>query len=135
MEEDCGLFFVQNNLDSTNSDKYAKASTGYLHYLHGVNPQNLVYLSSMEKVGAEHSVDKMHHAWFTNGLPTASGFLVGGAVDSYSGTATIYGATVSSQPALKSYASDYDAYELSEPQLMYQSAYIRLLGSILSYYR
>ena len=126
---------IQNQLDTTNSDKYASASTGYLHYLHGVNPQNLVYLSSMEKVGAEHSVDKMHHAWFTNGVPTAPAFLVGGAVDSYSGTATIYGATVSSQPTLKAYASDYDSYELSEPQLMYQSAYIRLLSSIVSYYR
>ncbi len=126
---------IHNQLDTTNSDKYAKASTGYLHYLHGLNPQNLVYLSSMEKVGAELSVDKMHHAWFTSGVPTAPGFLVGGAVDNYSGTATIYGEAVSSQPPLKAYASDYDSYELSEPQLMYQSAYIRLLSSIKSYYQ
>jgi len=126
---------VQHRLDTGNSDKYAKVATGYLHYLHGLNPQNLVYLSSMESLGAEHSVDKIHHAWFTNGMPVAPAFLVGGAVDNYYGDATIYGAKVSSQPTLKAYASDYDSYELSEPQLMYQSAYIRLLSSILSYYR
>jgi hypothetical protein len=126
---------VQNGLDRDNSDKYAKVATGYLHYLHGLNPQNLVYLSSMESLGAKHSVDKIHHAWFTNGIPVAPAFLVGGAVDGYSGDATIYGETVSSQPILKAYTSDYDSYELSEPQLMYQSAYIRLLSSILSYYK
>jgi hypothetical protein len=86
----------------------------------------------MNDYGAENSVDKMHHAWFTDGKATAPGFLVGGGVDSYYGDAKIFGADVSDQPSLKAYASDYDSYEMSEPQLMYQSAYIRLLGSIMA---
>jgi hypothetical protein len=125
---------ISHDLDSVNSDKYMTAATGYLHYLHGLNPQNLVYLSSMNNYGAENSVDRMHHAWFTDGIATASGFLVGGAVDSYGGNAKIFGANVSSQPSLKAYASDYDSYEMSEPQLMYQSAYIRLLSTIMGNY-
>ena len=124
---------ITYNIDNGNSTKYAKVATGYLHYLHGINPQNLVYLSNMSNFGAENSVDKIHHAWFNNIAP-ASGFLVGGAMESYSGNAKIYGQAVSAQPTLKAYASDYDAYELSEPQLMYQSAYIRLLSSIIAYY-
>ncbi|MBU1667464.1 glycoside hydrolase family 9 protein [bacterium] len=120
------------DMDSTNHQKYLKASVGYLHYLHGVNPQNLVYLSNMNAYGSEKSVDQMHHAWFIEGMEVASGFLVGGAIDSYSGNAMIYSENVSNQPPLKAYASDYDSYEMSEPQLMYQSAYIRLLSSIMA---
>ncbi|MBU1668421.1 glycoside hydrolase family 9 protein [bacterium] len=122
-------------LDSANNKKYAKVASHYLHYLHGINPQNLVYLSTMNSFGAEKSVDAMHHAWFTDGLTPASGFLVGGAVSDYSGSATIYGQNVSTQPTLKAYASDVDSYQLSEPQLMYQSSYIRLLSSIITIYQ
>jgi hypothetical protein len=125
---------VSYELDSVNSDKYAKATTGYLHYLHGLNPQNLVYLTSMKDYGAEKSVDKMYHAWFTDGIDPAPGFLVGGAVDSYTGTAQIFGENVSDQPALKAYVFAPGAFTLSEPQLMYQSAYIRLLSSIMGNY-
>lgn len=121
-------------LDSTHTAKYAALASHYLHYLHGINPHNLVYLSSMAGLGAEHSVDVIHHAWFVDGISPAPAYLVGGASEDYSGDAMIYGASVADQPALKSYASDYDAYELSEPQLMYQSAYIRLLSGIMAYY-
>jgi len=66
------------------------AALGYLHYLHGVNPQGLVYLSNMGGVGAENSVDEFYHTWFANGSADwdsvsgstygpAPGFLVGGA--------------------------------------------------------
>jgi endoglucanase len=66
------------------------AALGYLHYLHGVNPLGLVYLSNMGDVGAENSVDEFYHTWFSNGsadwdsvsgstFGPAPGFLVGGA--------------------------------------------------------
>jgi len=126
---------VTYNLDSPNSEKYTKIASHYLHYLHGVNPQNLVYLSKMNDFGAEKSVDAIHHAWFVDGLTPASGFLVGGAVSNYKGSSTIYGQSVSTQPTLKAYASDASEYKLSEPQLMYQSSYIRLLSSIINIYQ
>jgi len=35
----------------------------YLHYLHGRNPLNMVYLSNMSALGGEHSVYQLYHAW------------------------------------------------------------------------
>ena len=66
------------------------AALGYLHYLHGVNPLGLVYLSNMGGAGAENSVDEFFHSWFRDGsvdwdsvsgstFGPAPGFLVGGA--------------------------------------------------------
>ena len=60
-----------------------------LHYLHGVNPLGLVYLSNMNSHGAENSVREFYHAWFTDGSPLwdrvgesafgpAPGYLTGG---------------------------------------------------------
>ena len=43
------------------------AAMGYMNYLHGVNPLNLVYLSNMYKYGGENCVNEFYHSWFTNG--------------------------------------------------------------------
>jgi len=70
------------------------AALDELHYLHGVNPLGLVYLSNMQSVGAEHSVKTFYHSWFsykntrwsevTASAPgPAPGFLVGGPNPSY----------------------------------------------------
>jgi endoglucanase len=60
----------------------------YAHYLHGVNPLGLVYLTNMAQAGASHSATTMFHSWFARGtrwqrvteqLPgPPPGFLVGG---------------------------------------------------------
>jgi hypothetical protein len=60
----------------------------YAHYIHGVNPLGLVYLTNMAPAGAGHSAATMFHAWFARGtrwqrvtevLPgPPPGFLVGG---------------------------------------------------------
>jgi hypothetical protein len=64
------------------------AALEYAHYLHGVNPLGLVYLTNMAQAGASHSAATMFHAWFARGtrwqrvteqLPgPPPGFLVGG---------------------------------------------------------
>ncbi len=64
------------------------AAASYVHYLHGVNPLGLVYLTNMQRYGATHSVGTMFHAWFgpgsrwdepSNGAPgPPPGYLVGG---------------------------------------------------------
>ena len=70
------------------------AASHYLHYLHGVNPMGLVYLTNMEHAGAERSVSTLYHAWFKDGSPLydstihskygpAPGLMVGGANESY----------------------------------------------------
>lgn len=70
------------------------AAAGYVHYLHGVNPLGLVYLTNVSAVGAEHSARTLFHAWFTHGSPwdsvtpsspgPAPGFVVGGPNPLYS---------------------------------------------------
>jgi endoglucanase len=65
----------------------------YLHYLHGVNPLGLVYLSNMKSVGAENSVNTMFHVWFAAGTRWSKvtdttpgpppGYLVGGPNPGY----------------------------------------------------
>ncbi len=70
------------------------ASEKYLHYLHGVNPFNMTYLSNMYKYGGNNCVNEFYHTWFTNGSPDwdrvgvsaygpAPGFLTGGPNPSY----------------------------------------------------
>lgn len=64
------------------------AALEYAHYLHGVNPLGLVYLTNMAQAGASHSATTMFHAWFARGTRwqrvteqfpgPPPGFLVGG---------------------------------------------------------
>jgi len=76
------------SLEPTLSQTASAAALEYAHYVHGVNPLGLVYLTNMAKAGASHSAATMFHAWFAYGtkwqqvteeLPgPPPGFLVGG---------------------------------------------------------
>lgn len=65
-----------------------EAALDYGHYIHGVNPLGLVYLTNMGRDGATHSASTMFHAWFAKGTPwemvsdgspgPPPGYLVGG---------------------------------------------------------
>ena len=70
------------------SETSLAAALEYAHYIHGVNPLGLVYLTNMAPAGASHSAATMFHTWFAHGtrwqqvteqLPgPPPGFLVGG---------------------------------------------------------
>jgi hypothetical protein len=71
------------------------AAEDYVHYLHGVNPFGLVYLTNMKRAGAENSAKTMFHTWFADGSAKwdevsstspgpAPGFVVGGPNTSFS---------------------------------------------------
>ncbi len=47
--------------------KAISAAVGYAHYIHGVNPLGIVYLTNMATAGASHSAATMFHAWFAHG--------------------------------------------------------------------
>jgi hypothetical protein len=74
--------------------KADSAAMGYLHYIHGVNPLGLVYLTNMKSAGAKHSASTMFHNWFAYGTRWARvsdtkpgpppGYLVGGPNPHYS---------------------------------------------------
>jgi hypothetical protein len=70
------------------------AAENFIHYMHGVNPVNKVYLSNMNPKGAENAVACLYHSWFTHGsvkwdkvgsstYGPAPGFVVGGANPTY----------------------------------------------------
>ncbi|EIJ34362.1 glycoside hydrolase family 9 protein [Thiothrix nivea] len=130
----------------------AKAGAdGYLHYLHGVNPHAMVFLSNMGAAGAEDSVPEMYHMWFADNTQwdniqtsngPAPGFLVGGP-NQYWSTAKVYidgvqdsDHNLKSQPAMKRYWSWNNArqqsYEITEPAINYQAAYVRLLSKAVT---
>lgn len=82
------------NLNSTRNEDAVSASENYIHYLHGVNPMNLVYLSNMYDHNAENCVNEFYHTWFKDksalwdrvGVSTfgpAPGFLTGGPNNGY----------------------------------------------------
>jgi endoglucanase len=45
----------------------AAEAEGYVHYIHGLNPLDFVYLSNMYKYGGDNCVNEFYHTWFCNG--------------------------------------------------------------------
>ena len=92
-----GLMFtdyIKFGINNAKNDLALEAAQYYIHYIHGVNPLNIVYLSNMYNYGAENSVNEFYHSWFKNGSPKwdrvgestygpAPGFVTGGANPSY----------------------------------------------------
>jgi len=149
---------IQANVGSQSSTDYLNAALGYVHYIHGVNPLNKVYLSNMGRYGAENSVTEFYHTWFADGTKwdavgrskygPAPGFLVGGPNDGYSRDECCatscggYGAKMCEtplrsppmgQPPAKSYTDfnegwPINSWEVTENSNSYQVAYLRLLS-------
>lgn len=136
-------------LDTANAANYRHAAAGYLHYLHGVNPLALVYLSNMGAFGAERSVTEFYHSWFGDGTVWDStvssakgpppGFLTGGPNPTYAPDSSYGGPRLTpplDQPAMKSYRDwntswPQNSWEVTEPGIYYQAAYVRLLAAFL----
>jgi len=131
---------LRRGLGARPAAEHENAALGYLHYLHGVNPLGLVYLSNMGDAGAENSVDEFYHSWFANGSADwdsvsgstwgpAPGFLVGGPNPFYdrdaccpsscgsAGNNALCGAATLSppagQPKQKSYRQFNDSWPLN----------------------
>jgi endoglucanase len=146
-------------IDAAGAATDRKYAERYVHYLHGVNPLGLAYLSNMGSYGAATSVTCFFHTWFTNGSPRWSqvgvstygpppGYLPGGPNPSYaidgccsSSCSTQAGCASppsppAGQPPQKSYAQfnddwPVDSWQVTEPDDGYQAAYIRLLSKFL----
>jgi endoglucanase len=130
------------------------AAAGYLHYIDGVNPLGKVYLSNMAAFGATNSVDRFYHTWFTHGsalwgsvrdskFGPPPGYLVGGPNPHYTwakgcpnlnpGCGQAPPSPPVGEPSEKAYADfndgwPIDSWEVTEPSVGYQTAYIRLLA-------
>jgi len=58
---------VQYRLNEAKYQDSREAALGYVHYIHGVNPLNLVYLSNMYDFGGDSCINEFYHSWFSNG--------------------------------------------------------------------
>ncbi len=88
------LDMITYDIDATKIGDSKDAGEGFVHYLHGTNPLNIVYLSNMYDYGADNSVNEFYHTWFSNGnakwdrvgsstFGPAPGFVTGGPNPSY----------------------------------------------------
>ncbi len=134
---------INYNINPANHGSYEIKANEVAHYFHGVNPMALTYLTNMYGYGAERCVNEIYHQWFNDGTAwdntltsqygPAPGYVPGGPNKDFS-IPTI--APPSGQPAQKSYL-DFNtgfpdaSWEISEPAIYYQSAYIRMLASLI----
>lgn len=118
-----------------------------LHYLHGVNPFGIVYLTNMYRYGATYSVNEIYHSWFSGRTKWANarisecgpppGFFPGGP----NRAALDFGVPSdlvppAHQPTQKAWRDTGDPFHdkapaLSEPSLLFQAGYLRLLSFFL----
>jgi len=132
---------VNNNINSFSQSMYQLKAAEQLHYFHGVNPLNLVYLSNMNSYGAENSASEIYHQWFLDGSDwdssitslygPAPGYIPGGPNKDFSLNSP---SPPASQPIQKSYANfnsgfPTNSWEITEPAIYYQSIYVRLLAN------
>jgi len=130
-------------LDIPNAIDYSNYMEAAIHYFHGQNPNGLVYLSNMSDFGAEKSCNEIYHTWFADGtdwdnaetsaIGPAPGFVSGGPNNNFS-VSTI--SPPAGQPAQKCYL-DFNtgfpdnSWEITEPAIYYQAAYLRFLANFL----
>jgi len=109
--------FILYDINSAKNQLAKEAAENYLHYIHGVNPLNMVYLSNMYDFGAENAVNEFYHSWFTNGSAKwdrvgestygpAPGFLTGGANPGYNWDGCCPSVCGSSNNNAKCYSED-----------------------------
>ncbi len=140
------LKYDLNNGGSNDSLNYDRAAKGYLHFIHGVNPINMVMLSNMYDFGAENCANEIYHLWFDHGSDYDNaltslygpppGIVPGGFNPSYSPDASYTGPTLSppeGQPIQKSYKDwntsfPENSWEITENSITYQGPYINMLS-------
>jgi hypothetical protein len=149
---DQGNLFWDNvvfNIDPTTAADSARGGARYAHWMHGVNPLSLVFLTNMTEHGATQSATRIFHTWFSDGsnYPAPPGYVPGGPNPTYTwdtccpngcsgnscGSAPL--SPPSGQPPQKSYAdfnNDWplDSWSVTEPDLVYQAKYVRLLSKL-----
>ncbi len=145
-----GLIFynyIQYHL-AADTVPYRNAATGYINFLHGVNPISRVMLTNMYTTGAEKCANEMYHSWFADGTNyddaltslygPAPGYQTGGFNPNYQPDPS-YGGTIvppQNQPSLKSYKDwntswPEDSWEITETSISNQGSYIKLLSKFI----
>jgi hypothetical protein len=137
---------VQYNLDAANKTNYRDAAEAYIHYLHGVNPIGIAFLTNASAFGGDKFTQEIYHGWFGDGtkydgtavpyIGAPPAFIPGGVNPSYSPDATYSGPPIfppQNQPVQKSYKDWNTSYpenswEISEVGIYVNAAYVKLLS-------
>jgi len=137
---------VLYNLDAANQTKYRNAAEGYIHYLHGVNPHGLAFLTNANAFGGDNFTQEIYHAWFGDGTLYDGGanpyigappaFIPGGVNKNYQPDAAYTGPPITppqNQPVQKSYKDwntgwPENSWEISEVGIYVNAAYVKLLS-------
>ena len=148
---------VQYHLIKGDMTSYVERAAGILHGFHGVNALGVVYLTNMAAYGAEKSVNQIFHTWYRDGDPDYDdaklsrlgpppGYVPGGANSQYcAGQDPSKNRCATSrlrkQPRQKAFldfntawdaTSEHDrSWEITEPGIYYQSAYVKLLSKFV----
>ncbi len=144
-------------LSAEEAAPFTERAEDLLHSFHGVNAMGLVYLTNMSAYGAEKSVNSIFHTWYRDGDPNyddartsrfgpAPGYVPGGPNHAYcTGQDPKQHKCASSrlrqQPLQKAYldfntawdpSQEHDrSWEVTEPGIYYQSAYVKLLSKFV----
>jgi endoglucanase len=149
--------FNISGFDATTAKNHALT---YVNYIHGVNPQGMVYLSNMYSQGVYSSVNEFYHTWFgdksakwdrvgSSIYGPAPGFLVGGPNPEYNWDANCTSGSPNSgcgsaapnpptgQPAQKAFKDfntswPLNSWEVTENSNGYQGNYLRLLSKFVN---
>ena len=131
-----------------NTQVYRNAASGYIQFLHGVNPISTVMLTNMYDYGAEKPANEMYHSWFADGTPfdnavtstygPAPGYQPGGFNPNYQPDPA-YGGNIippQQQPSLKSYKDwntswPENSWEITETSISNQGSYVKLLSKFV----
>jgi endoglucanase len=142
---------------TTESATFVDRAEGLLHWLHGVNPLGLVYLTNMSAYGAERSVNQIYHQWFRDGDPDYDdakasrlgpppGYVPGGTNPQYCSAQdpqrpACARSKLRQQPAQKAYldfntgwqpSAEHDrSWEITEPAIYYQASYVKLVSKFV----
>lgn len=137
-------------MDAPNAAACRAAAEGYLHYLHGVNPLALAFLTNLRAAGGDRCANEIYHGWFAHGTvwdnaltsPAGPppGFLAGGPNPSWRPDPSYSGPRLApplDQPVLKAYRDwntswPENSWEITEPAIYYQAAYARLLAGTMA---
>jgi endoglucanase len=130
---------------------YPNASEDYIHFIHGVNAIGKVMMTNMNELGAHNSANEMYHLWFGDGTDfdhalnsiygPPPGYVTGGINKNYTHDASISGDDLvppKQQPVQKWYKDwntswPENSWQITEPAIYYQAAYIMLLSKFASH--
>ena len=127
------------SLDTIRHSKYYQHAVNQLHYFHGVNPLNMVYISNVSSLGADKCAMRMWGDWYSVFTPWAEnpppGYITGGPNRNYDGTNPLL--KDHAQPDQKMYLDfnngpPENSWTITEPAIYYQANYIKLLSKFVS---